>query len=697
MSTEFPDSIYVPTGTAFGKDFIQYQGYCYKKVSSNVVVSDQTIRSDIFGDYENCVDCNTCACPKTINFIVGGFQYSGTNITYREQTIPIATSSTGWQEIAIESGYLNDNNPNINFKPVQVRCYDRKIDIQSGIYISFDDRNAEIAHFNYVTGQDLYEREDLFYHASTGGYGDLPYWGYKNQYDKIGVANKVNTIKFKSLCETQCDTQDITFRIRGEISESLSYLNLGASYDNITSSWVYATCTGIPNTPGQIIECIPSGSGINFTDYFTQGYTGYAGNVADQQVARNNELYVVQFAPTSIELVNKDLLDGNAGTLNAKHYSITGNKHFTDYAFDALSFSYNNTTFNAVDPNNYFYYARDGLLSDFNFAETIGKPYGIDYNKAPNCMQEAVTSGDFNTFYRHLGGNRRAEQGFANNPPDIGDIYSGCYQASEFADGIFKNGTYVPMYFTGTLTGNSTEYISFINDEELSPPNRWETGVFVYQWYKSGDRSNANENITGFFGFLTGKYKNPHLHNYYKKLLDNHAPVNLGTPLKVWDVRSGNYPLFDANKIDTTFILNFNNNLAYQYAFKTSPNGVRHSGDLSKIYQTETGVTVTTTTVGTYTYTTTTISTTEHNAYDNYNFQALGGKSMMEYLNEPLYPTNTFVRPVDIDELFPVTDSGNPLHNPLASPIQYTKEINVDAIELRELKSIKFQLSWKNE
>lgn len=690
MSTEFPDSIYVPTGTAFGKDFIKYQGYCYKKVSSNVVLSDQTIRSDIFGDYDNCVDCNTCGCPKTINFIVGGFQYSGSNVTYKEQTIPITTSSTGWQEIAIESGYLNDNNPVLNFKPVQIRCYDRKIDMQSGIYLSFEDRHAEIAHFNYITGQDLYEREDLYYQASTGLYGDLPYWGYKNQYDKVGVANKINTIKFKSLCETQCDTQDITFRIRGEISESLSYLNLGADYDNVTTSWVYATCTGVPNTPGQIIECIPSGNGINFTEYFTQGYTGYAGSVGGNQVPRNNSLYVVQFAPTSIELVNKDLLDGKVGSQEARNYSITGNKHFTDYAFDELSFATQNTTFNAIDPNNYFYYARDGALQDFNFADTIGIPYGVDYNKATNCMQSAIVNSDFNTYYRHLGANLRAEQAFDGTAK--GDIYTGCYQSSEFADGIFKNGTYVPMYFTGIVTGNASEYLSFIDDLEVVPPSYWETGIYVYQWYKSGDRSNANENITGFFGFLTGNNKDVNLHNHYKNLLDNHAPVNLGTPLKVWDVSSGNYPLFNANKIDTTFILNFNNNLAYQYAFRSMDGGIRHSGDLSNITNT---FTTTITTTSSSTYTTTATTQQEHNAYDNYNFQALGGKSMMEYLNEPLYPTNTLVRPRKINELFPITNSGDSLHNSLASPIEYTKEVNTDLIELTELKSIKFQMSWK--
>lgn len=679
MAYDLPDSLYVPTGTAFGKDYVKYEGYCYKKVSDNVVLSDQTIRNDIFGDYDDCVDCNSCECPKTIDFIVGGFQYSGTDIQYRENTISIETSSTGWQEIAIESGYLNDNNPLINFKPVQIRCYDRKIDMRSGIYVSFDDRQAEIAHFNYISGADLYEREDMYYKMTTGEFGEVPYWSFKNQYDKVCIANKVNTIKFKSLCEKQCDTEDVTFRIRGSISENLSYLNLGSSYDNISTSWIYATCTGVPKTPGQIIECIPSGSGINFTDYFTQGYTGYAGNVGSSQVPRNLAGYIVQFAPESIDVVNLPLLLGESGSQNAKHYSITGNKHFPDYRFDLDSFTNVLDGNPPIDPNNYFYYAQDSFNVDFDFANEIGRLYGLNYNKPTGCMSPAVSASDFNTYYRHLGGNTVAEQASAGTAK--GDFYTGCFQTSEYADGIFKNGTYVPMYFTGWVTGNATEYNTFIDDTEGNPPATWETGIYVYQWYKSGDRSNANDNIDGFFGFLSDQ-QDPEVHKHYASVLYNHGPVNMGTPLKLWDIQSGNYPIATANRIDTTFVLNFNNNLAYQYAFKTVPQGVRHSGDNAD--STTTTTTPTTTTI-----------TIPANSFDNYNFKALGGNSMMTYLNEPLYPTNTFVKPVKINELFPITDSGNVNHIAGLSPIEYTLESNTDPIELRELKSIKFQRSWK--
>ena len=712
MSTEFPNSLYVPTGISLDRDFIKYEGYCYKKVSSNVTLSNQTLRSDIFGDYEDCVDCNSCECPKTIDFIFGGFQYEGTNVTYRETTIPIKTCSTGWQEIALESGFLNGNDENINFKPVQIRCYDRKIDMQSGIFVSFEDRNAEICHFKYITGDDLYEREDLYYHAQTGGYGDIPYWEFKNQYDKVGIANRINTIKFKSLCEVPCNTQDITFRIRGKVSENSSWLNLGADYDNVTSSWVYATCKDVPNTPGQIVECIPSGDGINFTEYFTQNYEGLAGDVGGQierpgpsPATPNQPEYVVQFVPMSVDLVNMPILLGEIGTSTSKEFSVTGNKHFADYRFGTQSFVDNNVT--PLDPNNYFYYALDSAGANFDFAEQIGKRYGVDYNKPIGCMSPAVMNSDFNSYYRHLGGNLLAEQAFAGN--QIADIYTGCFQSSEFADGIFKNGTYVPMFWSGIITGDAIAYNSFIDDTEVAPPEFWSTGIYVYQWYKSGDRSNGNDNITGYFGFLTGEFKNESLHRHYKSLLDNHGPVNLGTPLKSWNVQSGNYPLIDAQKLETTFILNFNNNLAYKYAFSPAYNTVRHITDdvyyqttLSSYYvyyTTNGGPFTNTTQAGTNSITNTktvlAFTGVKGNPFDNYNFKAIDGNPMMDYLNEPLYATNTFIKPASINELFPLTDSGNPVHDPASSPLQYTSGILTDDIALTELKSIKFQLSWE--
>ena len=144
-----------------------------------------------------------------------------------------------------------------------------------------------------------------------------------------------------------------------------------------------------------------------------------------------------------------------------------------------------------------FYYGSDGAdpLADFDYAEDIGKPYGINYNKPMGCLDAAVTGSDFNVYYRHLGGNTRISK--ANEGDSVGEYYGGCYQTSEFADGVFKNGTYMPMYFTGTITGNAEEYFSFIS-ENGTIDDSFTTGIYVYQWYKSGDSSRANDNITGF-------------------------------------------------------------------------------------------------------------------------------------------------------------------------------------------------------
>lgn len=679
MSANFPNEVYVPTGTAANKDFIKISGYCYKKVESNVTAVNKTVRTDIFGDYLNCSDCNGCECGKTIDFFVGGFRYdSGGQATFIEKKFSIKTSSKGWQEIAIESGYLNNNDPSLTFKPTQIRCYDRKIDMRSGIHVSFDDRHAEIAEFHYVTGADLYERQDLFYDASLGNRGDIPEWGYKNQYDKIGIANKLNTIKFKSLCEYDCPTQDVTFRIRGTIQEPAAYLNLGTPYDADTSSWVYATCTGVPTTAGQIIECVPSGNGINFTDYFTQGYEGPFANFAAKPGG-----YEVRFAPSAIDVVNLPILLGESGGSHCKQYSVTGQLHYIDDMFNESSFYTNWSYLTQNQPNyayatsNGFYYGSDGAdpLADFDYAEDIGKPYGINYNKPMGCLDAAVTGSDFNVYYRHLGGNTRISK--ANEGDSVGEYYGGCYQTSEFADGVFKNGTYMPMYFTGTITGNAEEYFSFIS-ENGTINDSFTTGIYVYQWYKSGDSSRANDNITGFWGFMSdGTTEEQHRH--YRSVLFNSSPVNMDNPIKEWTIRSGDFPALESHRENFTFLLRFNDNLAYNYAFSRFDGGIRHSGDDTVSYAG--GV------FGAY----------MKNAYDNYAFKATTSETMMEYLDEPEMQRNTFVRAAQFPEQYPLTNSGDSLHSSGSSPIEYTRENITDPIELTELKSIKFQLSWNKE
>ena len=673
MSANFPNEVYVPTGTAANKDFIKISGYCYKKVESNVTAVNKTVRTDIFGDYLNCSDCNGCECGKTIDFFVGGFRYDSVGqTTFIEKKFSIQTYSKGWQEIAIESGQLNGGDPDIDFKPTQIRCYDRKIDMRSGIHVSFSDRHAEITEFHYVTGADLYERQDLFYDASLGNRGDIPEWGYKNQYDKIGIANTLDTIKFKSLCEYDCPTQDVTFRIRGTIQEPGAYLNLGSQYDGDTSSWVYATCTGVPITEGQIIECIPSGNGIDFTEYFTQGYSGPFDTYSSRPGG-----YSVRFAPTAIDVVNMPLLLGETGSDSAKKYSVTGGLHYIDDMFNSDSFYTNwsyltqhtTTTYASVTAND-FYYGKDGNGVDFDYPEDIGKPYGINYNKPMGCLDTNVINSDFNTYYRHLGGNLRRSEGFAGT--SLGDIYGGCYQTSEFADGVFKNGTYLPMYFTGTVTGNPDEYFSFISSNG-GPTDTFNTGIYVYQWYKSGDSSNANENITGFWGFLSdGTTEEQHKH--YKSVLFNSSPVNMDNPLKAWTIRSGDFAALEASRKNFSFILRFNDNLAYNYAFSRFDGGIRHSGDE---------------TIGSM--------STFKNAYDNYAFNATATQPMLDFIDEPELQRNTLVKAAVFPEQYPLTNSGDPLHSSGSSPIEYTRENITDPIELTELKTIKFQTSWNKE
>ncbi|NDG52614.1 MAG: hypothetical protein EBY39_06270 [Flavobacteriia bacterium] len=699
MSSNFPNEVYVPTGTADGRDFIQISGYCYKKVAENITVVDKPVRNDIFGDYDDCKHCNSCECNKTIDFFIGGILYeSGGANSFVERKVSIQTSSKGWQEIALESGYLNNNDTSLNFKPLQIRCYDRKIDMREGIYVSFNDRNAEIAKFNYITAGDIYERQDLYWSSIQGYEQDFPPdWAYKNQYDKVQLANKINTIKFKSLCEYDCPTQDITFRIRGQIQEPSKYLNLGSSYDGEVTSWVYATCSGMPITPGQIVDCTPNGTGIDFTQYFSQDYTGLASDGTPRPPS-----YEVLFAPTSMDVVNMPILLGDDGTSSSKHYSVTGSGHFLDYMFDSYNFytAYTARTTYVGLNSGIFYHGMDGTGVDFNYAKDIGQEFGLYYNRPTGCLSTGVIGTDFNSFYRHIGGNTLAK--LASPGTTRGETYEGCYQTSEFADGIFKNGTYVPMYWTGIITGNAEEYYSFI-DQTFVPNDpetfQWETGVYVYQWYKDADRSDANS-ITGFFGFLNDGTTQAQ-HDHYRSVLFNHSPVNVDDPLFRWNIRSGDYAIADAEKQKFSFILDFDENLAYEYGFSRADMGIRHSGDSTSDYAPYAQFPIT----KTYTYTTSSTtapqtSTTQiylKNGYNNYAFQAVGSDSALNRIDEPQIATNTFVRPSVIDEAHPLTDSGNPLHSAVQSPINYTTGLEADYIEMRRLKNIQFQLSFKKE
>ena len=109
MSTNFPNSVYVPTGIANDKDYVKISGYCYKKVASNVTVTNQKINTNIIGDFSDCLDCNTCACGKTIDFYVGGFVYHGASINFAEIKVPIRNNRSHFSDIYRKHTYKSIN------------------------------------------------------------------------------------------------------------------------------------------------------------------------------------------------------------------------------------------------------------------------------------------------------------------------------------------------------------------------------------------------------------------------------------------------------------------------------------------------------------------------------------------------------------------------------------------------------------
>ena len=654
MSELFPNEVYVPTGQADGKDFVKISGYCYKKVSDNITVLDSPVTSIFSDNFEDCLDCNSCHCGKQIDFLVGGVLYSGSDINYAEKTFSITTSSTGWQEIAIESGNLNIN-PSTNkpdelfkFKPLNIKCYDRKIDISGGLYASFEDSNAEIAHFRYVTGSDLYERRNL--KSTVLG----PDWGYQNQYDEIGYANKIKSIKFRSLCEYDCPTQDITFRVRGTISESVTFVDYGnraqGAGGRAVSSWMYITCTGMPQTPGQIVECIPSGNGINLTDYFVGSFAP-------------DSSYSIEMDVDKVEVVNLPLLLGETGSENSKFYSVSGSGMLAENLwFGSTVSSY--TSY--LDPQNRHYHLNDGS-DDIPYSQNIGIPLGINYNRFPNCSNDSLTGSEFNNYYRHVGGyegNVFASfvdtVDYGSTDLEAGNVhaYTGCFQTSEYIDGKYKIGTYNFMQFTGMINGNDSEYLTFIDDSIGTAPASWSSGVYVYQWYKSGDQSNPNDNIEGFFGFLHDLDNIDEQLAHYKSVASNHSPINIGDPLVSWNIISGNFPPLEAEKVNSSIIFNFGTSNDYQVRFSMQDGAVRHYA----------------------------LRPDDTNVYDNYFFLAGSEDSAINYLNEPEYSSNTFIETSGINSTYLLIDSGNENHNPNAP-------IAPNALK-QDIKSIKFQLSW---
>lgn len=607
MSTNFPNAVYVPTGLAYQKDYIKISGYCYKKVSSNHTITDETIRTEFVDGFSDCLDCNTCNCPKNITFIFGGILHniSADTFSFSETPITISTSSNGWQEIALESGYLNKTgDPNYEFKPLSIRCYDRKIDMQSGIYASFDSSSSHIAHFNYVSGDDIYERRDLQNALSTGEFGSLPTWDYFTQYDSaITYQNTLRTIKFKSLCESTCNHHDIHFRLRGVVQETSQKLQPNT---NLHHSWVYVSCTGIPKTPGEIVDYKINGTGMTWNTYY------------------NSPFSTIEFDPTSIEVVNLPMLTGGIGTTGAKHFSVTGSGH---YISD-----------NGYGRGNDDFYFNDGYGPEYS--SEVGIPYGINYAKYPECDNDNV---------------RDFKEGYG--------IATGCFNTVEQADGKYKVGTYRPMLFTGTIEGNASDYTHFYGAAG-NPGGNWSSGVYVYQFYPSGDDSDL-DSISGWAGNMAVT-TNSETHKHYKSTVLNHSPINLYNPLKVWDVRSGVFPESTAQLKDAALTIKFDNASTYEVLYTLGMTGEAITSD---IYST--GITY------------------NKGGYNNYDLNA----PVLSNAGTPVSLSKTITKPSEIRERYLLINSGDSLHSS-ESPEQPSVTADPDTTTTKAIKSIKFQLSF---
>ncbi len=535
MSDNFPNAVYIPTGLAGDNDFIKISGYCYRRVDSGTVSAGQQMTNFVTG-FDDCLDCNTCNCPKTINFIFGGIVHNISDNTFGfgEKLIPITTSSTGWQEIAIQSGFLDDGDPNINFKPTNIRCYDRKIDIQSGIFVSFDSASSHIAHFNYVSGQDLYERQDLSDALSTGKFGTVPAWDYFTQYDSaVTYQNTVKTIRFKSLCEVPCSQYDINFRLRGKVSESFPKYFDGSSPQD--SSWMYLNCTGVPRTPGQIVR-YNFGSGLSVQKYFLP-------DKSEDDATQPT----LKFAPEDLELVNLDVLTGNSSDRYVQLYSVTGGGHYYNAGKQQgrgnSSYYYDNTDFYDFDFDDIGGGYLDGSGSD-EYMREVGS-FGLDYNKTPHCLETGVQE-----FKKQYGIEGR----------------SGCFQASEFIDGIYKAGTFRPMMFTGTISGNNADYAEVY--ENGVTVGAWSSGVYVFQVFPSGDDSQLSK-ISGYAGNID-ELSSESLIDEYKKRIANSLPINIDNPIRRWNFRSGNFIMNEASLVYGAAFLEFSSQEMYDMWYQTS-------------------------------------------------------------------------------------------------------------------------------
>ena len=82
------------------------------------------------------------------------------------------------------------------------------------------------------------------------------------------------------------------------------------------------------------------------------------------------------------------------------------------------------------------------------------------------------------------------------------------------------------------------------------------------------------------------------------------------------------------------------------------------------------------------------------NRFDNYGFSAVGTNSAMEYLDDPIWPTNTLLDTDSVNIEYPLVDSGNAIHSDDTLINQTIDETITGQMLTTEIKSLKFQLKW---
>jgi NAD-dependent dihydropyrimidine dehydrogenase PreA subunit len=494
---------------------------------------------------------------------ITGFGYGAGGSTYGEKTFNINLSSTGWVELAIPSGYLNggtDLNPSGsgNFIATDIQTTYRKIDMNSGIDVSFNSSDERISRFSYDCSRDKFGRENLqgklISGFLTGTHGATPVGTYLNLFDSgNSPTNKIETIKFYHNCDIDCNKEDIWFRMRGHLKEG-SYRKYGSTSDWSPYSWIYLQCKDVPQTPGQIVNCIPQNTGVQ------NGYGLSLNNYFESGDFKAGHFPHIQFMPSTIDVVNMDMLTGSAGSGITKRYSISGGHHFGTpdggygyyhSVYDAGYYGYpKGYDFYHISPDNDSDGYSDRWTGSQRYLSGVGR-FGYKYH-FPKHESGFVNSRD------------ATDRGLLPPAPETPDyfqwkfgqeFYSKALTPSEYADGLFKNGTYRPMWFTGTVTGRLAHWESFFgNTYNAEKRENWQTGAYVFQYFESGDAHRPNK-IQGNFGILDANTPIDH----YRSLVDNHSPINMGNKLEIYSSRSGNFPDSNATLEKASIVLNMGN------------------------------------------------------------------------------------------------------------------------------------------